>query len=305
MLARFAVLVLPGSAALSDAQAGAVRTFVRGGGGLVATGESSLCDELGRPRKDFALADVFGVSYRGRPADPARRPELDANFAVTVDENYWRQRSGVATLTWTDHPLTHDRRLAELVPHKSVTFRGPLARVSGPSRAEEVALRMRPEGSDGPPLPAAVLRNFGAGRVAYFAAAVDAALWSYAYPYQRRLLARAVEWAARTPAPASVVAPMCVQAGYFVQKDGPSRRLVLHLFNGLNTTANHGLPSADVPLREETVPIHGITVRFRKDAPKSFHFEPGGREVKVRREGEATAVEVPPLEVHGMLVGEY
>jgi hypothetical protein len=98
---------------------------------------------------------------------------------------------------------------------------------------------------------------------------------------------------------------MCVQAGYFMQKDGATRRLVLHLFNGLNTTANHGLPSVDVPLREETIPIHGITVRFLKDAPKSFLCEPGDRPVKVRREGEATAVEVPPLEVHALLVGEY
>src|SRR5262249_21255481 len=54
-LAKFAVLILPNAAALSDAQTAAVRDFVRSGGGLVATGETSLCDELGRPRPDFAL----------------------------------------------------------------------------------------------------------------------------------------------------------------------------------------------------------------------------------------------------------
>ena len=122
---------------------------------------------------------------------------LDANFAVALDESYWKQRGGVATLTWTDHPLMRDDRLNRLVPHRSVHFRGPLVAVSEPKQADEVAVRMQPDGSAGAPLPAAVLRRFGEGRVAYFAAALDAALWSYAYPYQRRLLARALEWAAR------------------------------------------------------------------------------------------------------------
>ena len=55
---------------------------------------------------------------------------------------------------------------------------------------------MKPEGRDRT-LPAGIVRTFGKGRVVYLAAGMDAALWVYAYPYQRRLLARAIEWAAR------------------------------------------------------------------------------------------------------------
>lgn len=303
-LAKYRVLVLANAAALSDAQAEAVRAFVRGGGGLVATAEASLCDELGRPRRDFVLADLFGVSYRGRPKAPEHRAELDANFAMSVDENYWKQRQGVATLTWGDHKLLRDQRLTELVPHKSVTFRGPLVRVSEPADGREVIVRMAPEGSKEAPLPAVVVRSVGAGGVVYLAAGLDAALWSYAYPYQRRLLARALEWAGGGSPPAQVTAPMCVQATFFTQADKDGRRLVIHFFNGLNTTATHGLPSADVPLREETVPIHGIRVRFGKDAPKTFHVEPGGLAPRVTRDGLAAVVELPPLGVHAMLVGE-
>jgi hypothetical protein len=303
-LGRFAVLVLANAAALSEAQAAAVREYVRGGGGLVATAETSLCDELGRPRRDFALADLFGVSYQGRPKAPVQRPQLDANFAVALDEGYWKQRSGVATLTWADHLLVRDPRLRQLVPSGSVNFRGPLVRVSAPAAAE-VAVRMRPEGSEQPALPAAVLRTFGTGRVAYFAAGVDAALWSYAYPYQRRLLARALEWAAGGPAPVTVAAPMCVQATFFLQPRADGRRLLVHLFNGLNTTANHGLPAADVPLREESVPIHGIEVHFRKDAPRRYRCEPGNRPIEVRTDGGETVARLPPLECHALLVGEY
>jgi hypothetical protein len=301
-LKKYAVLLLPNAAALSDLQVQHVREFVAAGGGLVATGETSLCDELGRPRGDFALADVFGMRYAGRPKEPLKRPELDANFALTLDANYWKQRTGVARLSWGDHPLFRDAKLAELVPTRSVTFKGPLVKVTEPILKVEVAARMRPEGGDAD-IPAVVARRFERGHVAYLAAAADAALWSYPYPYQRRLLARALAWAARQPAPIVVKAPMCVQATYFTQP--AQRRTVVHLFNGLNTGANHGLPAAEVPLREETVPVAGIEVRFTgPDRPTRFRCEPGGIAPKVREDGDATVAEVPPLELHTILIGE-
>jgi hypothetical protein len=269
-LSPFSVLMLANAAALSDRQVAAIRQYVRSGGGLVATCESSLFDELGRPRSDFALADVFGVSYQGRPRTPIQRPAMDANFAITVDENYWKQRSGVATLQWSDHPLVRDRRLQELVPRGAVTFRGPLGRVST-SKNSEVVIWFVSEETD-QRLPGVIQHQFGKGRVVYFATGVDAALWSYAYPYQRRLLARALEWAAGGSPPVAVHAPMCVQASYFVQSKNGDNRTVIHFFNGLNTTANHGRPDMDVPLREEVVPVSGITVTFLKDAPKSLHI---------------------------------
>src|SRR5262249_28306701 len=152
------VLVLANAAALSDKQAEAVRQFVRAGGGLVATGETSLFDGLGRPRADFALADLLGVSYRGRPRAPARRAQLHEKFAVAVDADHWKQRVGVARLTWADHPLVRDDRLRKLVPAGSVNFRGPLVWVSEPKEAGAVCWRMTPEGWDKAPLPGAVCR---------------------------------------------------------------------------------------------------------------------------------------------------
>jgi hypothetical protein len=304
-LKDYRVLVLANAAALSDSQIEAVRRFVRAGGGLVATGETSLCDELDRPRRDFALADLLGVSYRGRPGVPTRRARPgDADSPLIIDPDFWKRRTEVARLTWVDHPLVRDGRLADLVPGRSVNFRGPLTWVSEPAAADEVAVRMAPTGSDGPSLPGAVCRRVGAGRVVYLAAGVDAALWSYAYPYQRRLLSRALEWAAAERPPLSVSAPMCVQATCWTQGDRDGRRLIVHLFNGLNTTAGHGLPEAEVPLREETVPIRGIRVRFEGDVPRRVHLEPGGRELPVRREGKAGHVEVPLLEIHALVVGE-
>src|SRR5260370_33982325 len=95
-LARYRVVVLANAAALSNEQAEAIRQYVRDGGGLVATAERSLFDAVGRPRHDFPLPDLFGVSYLHRPKPPDKRPELDANFQITVNEDYWKQRTGVA-----------------------------------------------------------------------------------------------------------------------------------------------------------------------------------------------------------------
>jgi hypothetical protein len=249
------------------------------------------------------LADVFGVSYQGRPKAPLKRPELDENFAVAVDEAYWKQRTGVARLSWSDHEMLRDARLDELVPNKSVIVRAPLVAVSEPIDAKDSAVRLVPDG-EVKALPGLIARKFGQGRVVYLAAGVDHALWSYAYPYQRILLSKALGWAAGDDPPIQVSAPMCVQATFWRQTEGSGRRLVLHFFIGLNTTAQHGLPAADVPLREETVPIGGIKVRFRGDAPRRFHVEPGNRAVAVVREGDGVVITLPALERHLLLVGE-
>lgn len=304
-LARYQVLVLPSAAALSDEQAAAVREFVRGGGGLVATGETSLCNELGRPRGDFALADVFGVSFRGRPRAEVKRTELDANFALHLDESYWNERVGLATLNWDDHEFTRDERLAELVPGRSVIFRGPQVLVGEPEHERAVPIRLRADGSDAPPSPAVVVRSFGKGKVVYLAAALDAALWSYSFPYQRVLLSRAIRWAAHKLPPIRVQAPMCVQAAFYRQTVSDGNRLVVHLFNNINTTGQHGLPSAEVPLREEAVPIGGIRVFFRAERPKSVRWEPDGVDLALRSgEGDVPFVDVPPLAIHGLVVAD-
>lgn len=303
----YQVLILPNAAALSDRQLATIRDFVRGGGGLVATCETSLCDELGHPRSNFGLADVFGVDFLGRPADPSKRPELDANFAKVVDEKYWANRHGAAEMRWgagdiQTAELIDDPRLQEIVHGVQASFKGPLVRMSEARPPMKRAMIMFPEGRD--PIPAVVMGNFGKGRVVYMAAGFDAANFSYGYPYERILLARAIQWAAREPSPVAVRAPMCVQSTVFRQKNEAGERLVVHLFNGLNSASDHGQPEADVPLREEAVPLAGITVRFRGMRPKRVHMEPDGLELEPTQNGEWTDVVVPSLSVHSMVVAE-
>jgi hypothetical protein len=140
--------------------------------------------------------------------------------------------------------------------------------------------------------------------VFYFALGMDAANFSYGFPYERILLARAIEWAAREPFAIRVEAPMCVQSTFFRQSNATGQRIIVHLFNGINTTSNHGLTEVDVPLREETLPISGITLRFAGLGIKRFHLEPEGINLSPTTDGDAQVIALPALAVHSMVVAE-
>lgn len=303
-LSKYCVVILPNAAALSDPQVAALRAYVKAGGGLVATADTSLCDELGRFRADFGLADLLGVSFRGRPGDSGPPMSLDGKAAIAAADPFWTRRTGVAQLSWSDHPLVRDAGLAELVPGKAVVFRGPMVHVTVPHDGPEVVARMALRDQPRDALPAIVVHRFGQGRVVYLAASLDAALWSYAYPYQRQLLVRAVDLAAGQPAPVAMAAPRCVQATYWRQ-DAGGKRLVIHLFNGLDSTAHHGMPGTEVPLREEVIPIAGIKLTIRGESPRAFHLEPGHVELKANRDGSVTHVDLPALETQAIVVGEF
>ena len=61
-LAKYRALLLPNVAILSDRQCQQLREYVHSGGSLMASFETSLYDEDLKPRADFGLADLMGVS---------------------------------------------------------------------------------------------------------------------------------------------------------------------------------------------------------------------------------------------------
>jgi hypothetical protein len=79
-VSKYRVLVLPDQESISDAQAALIRDYVQRGGGLVATGQTSLFTEERRRRRTFALADLFGVDAPkfggGRASE--RKPSITA-----------------------------------------------------------------------------------------------------------------------------------------------------------------------------------------------------------------------------------
>ena len=200
------LIVLPGVSAMSDAVAGRVREFVRGGGRVLATADTSLLDESGRPREDFALADVFGASLAGAMLGPT---SIDYWTVAAGDACPIRTRQRwLACPSWWWHlrptsaarPLLH---YAEKMPR----------RYAGPPPASEH--------------PAAIIHRFGRGRAILIASTVGEHYLSHGLPEHRELLAAAA--AKLAPPPVRIAG-----AGEFVEaalRQGREGTVVLHLTN--------------------------------------------------------------------------
>ncbi|MCY2988037.1 MAG: ThuA domain-containing protein [Planctomycetota bacterium] len=193
----FQVLCLANEACLSDEQATAVRKFVAAGGGLIATHETSLYDENGQRRDEFALAELFGVRYRQTLPAAARTVHVADNHAATAGLN-----------------------AAGLLSHDDVQLVVDLA--GGASVAELAGRDGEPKSS-----PAMIVRQFGAGRVVYLPGRWDAIQCDHVTPAIEQLFAGAVRWVAgdRLPVQVTAAAPVGVTL-----LDQPDRRL-LHLVN--------------------------------------------------------------------------
>ena len=247
------LLVLPNLAAMSDAQCAAVRRFVEEGGGLVATGETSLYDEEGRRRSDFALAELLGAhatgAHRGSETGPAPSP-----WASSEGHSYLRVSADIPR-----PPVLDGFEETDLLP-----FGGRLEVVRAEGEAA-VPLTLVPDSPQSPPenvwmreprtdIPALVLTaKAGRGRVAYLPADLDRCFGRDRIPDHARLMGNLVLWASRRPMPLLVEGQGLLDCHLYRQRD----RLVLHVVNLTN-------PAAFRPYATELHPVGPLRVRVRR-----------------------------------------
>jgi hypothetical protein len=271
------VLVLPNLAAMSDAQCAAVRGFVGAGGGLLATGETSLYDEEGRRRADFALSDVLGAhvtgEHRGSFAGPAPSP-----WSSPEGHTYLRLPAG-------DRPDA----LFGFAETDILPFGGRLE-VVRPEASARVALTFVPDSPQSPPenvwmreprttIPGLLLlARAGRERVAYLPADLDRCFGRDRIPDHGRLIANLVRWASRRPMPLSVEGPGLLDLHLYRQPG----RLVLHVVNLTN-------PAAFRPYATELYPVGPLRVRVARPkdlAPTRARRLVAGGETACAKESE-------------------
>ena len=270
----FRVLVLANVFALSDAQCAQLRAYVRWGGRIVATGETSLCDENGVRRASFGLADLFGCDIAGK-----------------IDEGV---KNSYLTLR-RPHPLLRGLedtpRIIAATEQLRVTARGrsevPLTLVpSYPDLPMERVYTMEPVTD----IAMAFCRTVGKGRVVYFPMNLDATFWDALAADHLALLRNAVEWAADEPAPLTVCGPGLIDVAYWRQEHS----LAAHFVNMTNPMAMKG------PYRE-IIPAGPFTVTMRLPPgtnPVSIKLLEAGTPAQYRREGDGLVVEVPRVALH-------
>jgi hypothetical protein len=278
---RFRTLILPNIAALSDQQCRQVREFVEGGGGLLATHESSLYDEWGVRRKDFGLGALFGASFEGtvEPRMQNSYVHLEGTHPLLKGlEDTERIVNGVArvhtkSLDGKPSPLTVVPSYPDL-PMEDVYPRVPRTNI-----------------------PAVHLAERGRGRVVYFPWDIDRTYWEVLSTDHLTLIRNAVVWVTNEAPPVTVTGPGILDVAVWRQKQS----MTVHLVNLTNPMMMKG------PIRE-IYPVGAQKVRV---------VLPGGtrvRDVKLcvantparhRTDGNVIEVDVPSIAMHEMIAVDF
>jgi hypothetical protein len=239
----------------------------------VATGETSLYDELGKRRANFGLADLFGCDW--------------VKTESGVKNSYLTPRH--------PHPLTRGLEDAPRIiaatqqitvkPHD--TAKQPLTLVpSYPDLPMERVYTMTLETDT----PMVFCRQVGRGRVVYFPMDLDRTFWEVLAADHLVLLKNAVEWAAEEPSPMMVTGPGLVDIAYWRQKNS----LAAHVVNMNNPMMMKGPYREMMPAGPYTVSL-AIPPDAKVGAVKLLE---SGAAPKTSRDGGRLVVEVPRIRLH-------
>jgi glycosyl hydrolase family 42 (putative beta-galactosidase) len=250
-ISRFKTLILPNIAALSDAQCDQLRAFVKNGGNLIATYETSLYDEWGTRRKNFGLADLFAVNWAGRGQGPMLNSYLRLEHEAAPHhplfkglEDAPRIINGVWRLevdpreTFSQTPITLIPSYPDL-PMEKVYPRQPHTNISGVYLRELSSEGTTSAGKSG-------------GRVAYFPWDIDRTFWEVLCTDHFKLLRNTVEWATNKEQMIQVTGPGLLDVTAWHDQNA----IVIHLVNLTNPMTMKG------PYREFS-PVGGQSLKIR------------------------------------------
>lgn len=301
------VLLMPNCAAMSDAEMETIRKFVREGGGLVTTYETSLYDPLGQPRDNFGLADVLGARRSGDFDNRVMRvshsgPRISNANIYFGEAHRWSQDPVILDTLKLRSVAAPEGKISRHVPlHCRMLF----AEAQDGKRSALALSAYRAGKGDAPgetiAAPALIESRYGKGRVFYFPADITWSFFRYGHEYLGRLIELAVREAAGEPPPAEVEAPSCVQA--MTHRQG--ERLVVHLLNDISSFGrSQNVQGESLRLRREVLPLRGIRVTFRDKALRNIRLVPGDTPLPAEETPAGLRVTIPELEIHAMVVAE-
>jgi len=238
----FRTLILPNIAALSKEQCEQLRAFVRRGGSLVATYETSLYDEWGARRADFGLADLFGLSVAGPAEGPTRNSYLHIEKLPGTGESH----PILAGLEDAGRIINGTYRIP-VETHEKGAY-SPLTLIPGyPDLPMEKVFPRVPKTD----IPGVMLRQIGKGRVVYFPWDIDRTFWEVLSPDHGKLLRNVVTWATNEEPVVQVEGPGLVEVTVWEQRQS----LTVHLVNLTNPMMMKGPVREIIPIGEQTVSL--------------------------------------------------
>ena len=212
-LAKYNTLILPNIACMSDDQVEDVKNFVRGGKGLVATYKTSMYTDLGEPRGELALSDVFGVSSKGELMGALKWDYMVVKSKHPITEGVPLEKPYGTEMAVVPSP--------EFVMKSSCTGASGLCiQLQGmPSRYGDVT----PETS----YPTVTANEFGPGKVAFFPSAFAGQYWNNGFLDYLRMIENSINWTSGAERQVRTSAPETVETTLFEGKGFA----MLHLIN--------------------------------------------------------------------------
>lgn len=253
---------------MTDAQVASVRRYVAGGGNLMATGESSLYNEWGDPRPDYALSDIFGAHITGKVSvlsedkNARRIQETLHTYLRILPEIRSRidgpHNSSEPPATGERHSVFKGFEETDILP-----FGGTLNPLKT-DKGTEIMMTFIPAFPIYPPetswmrvpktnIPGLIMNSLSQGsRAAFLPADIDRQFGRYNLPDHGNLLANIIRWTSYDVSPLSVDGPGLIDCHIYRQ----GKRLVLHIVN----LTNAGTWRQPV---DELVPVGPLSVRVR------------------------------------------
>jgi hypothetical protein len=216
---RYAALLLPNIAWLSDSQCGQIRAYVAAGGSLMASFETAMYDERGRRRALPGLADVFGIESAGPVAGPAGN-----GFYARMERR---------------HPIVSGFDDTDWIPGGA--YRLPVRAKGDPVLSVIPAHTAYPPELSFSPVdrtdePAVVLRESGRSRLLYLPGDVERTAWRSGHTDLSRLIQNSVAWVAGEAQPARIQGEGLVECFGWETSAG----FALHLLNYTNPNTHRG-----------------------------------------------------------------
>jgi len=241
--AGLSLLILPDLGVMTDSQVAGMRRFVIGGGGLIATGESSLYNEWGDRRQDYALSDLFGAHAIEKSLSDsanAKRKNLSDTYHtyLRLIPELLKNEDGPAGTGEPDATGKRHTVFKGFDETDIISFGGVLEKVRIDGGAE-VLLTFIPEFPIYPPetawmrepktnIPGLILNKIpGYGNIAFMPADIDRQFGRYNLPDHGNILANLVRWAAKDNIPLSVECAGLIDCNIYQKDDS----LILHIVN--------------------------------------------------------------------------
>ena len=260
------VIALCGASGISSELAGILADWVWEGGGLLATYDTGLSDELGRLRPGGTLRELLGVEMKGEPLP-------------SLSECYYRVK--------TAHPALGEYGSGALLMGDTQLI--PVA----PLGEAQVLADCWNLGTDEVRGPAIIVNNYGKGRTVYVAGSLEAHYVCSRVVSLRRLLSSMVRYLSeQAPPPFTTNGPRGV---YGVLRKAANGDLVLWLL------ANVGFKDADIGrMRQEFVPLSNVQVKVlipKGHKVKAVHLVRARRTVPSSLEDGYVVAQIPHLHI--------